>query len=135
MAIGLICLLLSVLASCGGSSESAKKAPTPSQQSTATAPSIPQATIADTASAPKTHVHEGKVVKALQALGPNTTYLELESNNKRFWIAASKLDTKVGDTVQYSTDNAVKMRDFTSTALGGRKFDEILFIPDAKVKK
>ena len=75
---------------------------------------------------------EAKVTKIIQAFGPNTTYLELQNNDRIYWAAVARLDTKVGDTIRYATENTIQESKFFSRALN-RTFEEIYFIPNAEI--
>jgi len=71
----------------------------------------------------------GKVVKAMHAGG--YTYMELESEGKVFWIAATMMNVKRDDNVAWT--DAALMKNFKSPSLR-RNFDEILFVSNAKVQ-
>ena len=73
---------------------------------------------------------EGRVVATLDA--PGYTYMELENNGKRFWIAAPTTRVKVGDRVNYV--QSMVMNNFASSTLN-RKFDRIIFVTSATVQK
>lgn len=66
---------------------------------------------------------EGVVTAVHQAGG--YTYLEVERNGRRAWLASSPVAVAVGDRVAWA--DAALMRDFPSRALG-RTFDELLFV-------
>ncbi len=73
---------------------------------------------------------EGKVVSSVNA--SIYTYMELESGNKRFWIAAPTTKVKVGDRVRF-VDSMI-MENFNSKSLN-RTFDRIIFVSSATVLK
>jgi hypothetical protein len=57
----------------------------------------------------------------------NYTYLQVEENANKFWIAVVKSDSKPGDSVYYS--KASEMKDFKSRELN-RTFASIFFVDD-----
>ena len=59
------------------------------------------------------------------------TYLNVEENNSKFWIAVVKREAKTGDSVYYS--QAYEMKDFYSKELG-RTFPTIFFVQDPSNK-
>ncbi|WP_455365734.1 hypothetical protein [Kaarinaea lacus] len=65
----------------------------------------------------------GQVVNALR--GGGYTYIEVENNGERFWIASSVINVKRNDIVAW--ENGSVMTNFTSFALN-RKFEEIHFV-------
>jgi len=65
----------------------------------------------------------GSVVSVQQAGG--YTYLEVDSQGKRLWMASSPVRVNVGDKVRWG--GGAVMRNFTSKSLG-RTFDELLFV-------
>ena len=65
----------------------------------------------------------GQVVNALR--GGGYTYMEVENNGERFWIASSVINVRRNDIVAW--ENGSVMSDFTSYALN-RKFEEIHFV-------
>lgn len=75
---------------------------------------------------------EARVIASIEARGYNTTYLELEADSKRFWIASSKLEVKTGNRVRFSTGKAVRLVNFTSKALN-RTFRSIDFVSEVTV--
>jgi len=72
----------------------------------------------------------GKVIKAMHAGG--YTYMQVETDGKEKWIAATMMNVKRNDTVSW-TDAAV-MTNFTSSTLR-KTFDEILFVSKASIDK
>ncbi len=61
----------------------------------------------------------------------NYTYLQVDENNSKFWIAVVKTDSKPGDSVYYTS--AYEMKDFVSKELG-RTFPSIFFVQDPSNK-
>jgi hypothetical protein len=55
------------------------------------------------------------------------TYLQVEENNTKFWIAVVKREAKPGDSIYYS--QAYEMKDFVSKELG-RTFPSVFFVQD-----
>lgn len=76
--------------------------------------------------------NDATVIASIDAYGYNTTYMELEADGKRFWIASSKLDIKTGNRVRFSTDKAVRLVNFTSKSLN-RTFSSIYFVSEVAV--
>jgi len=73
--------------------------------------------------------HGVKVGEVIQTT--NYTYLQVEENDNKFWIAIVKSDTKPGDSVYYSND--YEMKDFVSKELG-RTFPSVFFVQDPSNK-
>jgi hypothetical protein len=69
--------------------------------------------------------HGVSVTEVIQTT--NYTYLHVEENGIKFWIAVVKAETKPGDSVYYK--NAYEMKDFVSKELG-RTFPSIFFVQD-----
>ncbi|MEI7895692.1 MAG: hypothetical protein WCJ26_01555 [bacterium] len=59
----------------------------------------------------------------------NYTYLQVEENGAKFWIAVVKTASKPGDSVYYA--QAYEMKNFVSKELG-RTFPSIFFVQDPK---
>ncbi len=57
----------------------------------------------------------------------NYTYLQVDENNNKFWIAVVKVEAKNGDSVYYS--QAYEMKNFVSKELG-RTFTSVFFVQD-----
>ncbi len=74
--------------------------------------------------------HKGKVIETLDA-GPYT-YLQVEENGKKVWVAAMKAAVKKGDTVEFP--NSQPMVNFESKKLK-RTFAEVYFADTLKVTK
>ena len=68
-------------------------------------------------------LQRGKIVQAMDA--GTYTYLELATDKGNLWVAAPKMEAKVGATVRFET--GVEMRDFESPTLK-RTFDSIYFV-------
>ncbi|MEI7500227.1 MAG: GW dipeptide domain-containing protein [Bacteroidota bacterium] len=73
--------------------------------------------------------HGVSVIEVIQT--SNYTYLQVEENNKKFWIAIVRADAKPGDSVYYTNDS--EMKDFLSKELG-RTFPSIYFVQDPSNK-
>jgi len=71
---------------------------------------------------------QGKVVEIISGAG--YSYLLLESDGKKFWIAGTQVSAKAGDAVRYIEN--VTMSNFTSKTLN-RTFDQIVFASDVAV--
>jgi len=74
--------------------------------------------------------NSGKVIRAMH--GGGYTYMEIENNSEKFWIASTMINVKRDDIVTWT--DASLMKDFKSSTLR-RTFDEILFVTTASVKK
>jgi hypothetical protein len=61
----------------------------------------------------------------------NYTYLQVEENDTKFWIAVVSRDSKPGDSLYYS--KFAEMKNFSSRELG-RTFPSILFVDDPSDK-
>ena len=70
----------------------------------------------------------GKVIEVID--GGGYSYIELESDNKKVWIAGIQVEAKVGDIVSYIEN--VTMENFTSRALN-KTFDKIIFASSVSV--
>jgi len=70
-------------------------------------------------------MHGVSVTEVIQT--NNYTYLQVEENTKKFWIAVVKADSKPGDSVYYS--KTYEMKDFVSKELG-RTFPSVYFVQD-----
>ena len=57
--------------------------------------------------------------------GSGYTYVLVEEESEKYWMALSKIEVKVGDKVYY--ENAMEMKDFESKELN-KVFDKILFV-------
>jgi len=65
------------------------------------------------------------VIEVIQT--SNYTYLQVEENDNKFWIAVESREAKSGDVLYYS--KAGEMKNFTSKELG-RTFPSIFFVED-----
>lgn len=74
--------------------------------------------------------HKGTVVTTMNVEG--YTYMELENNGGKFWIACPNVEVKVGDAVE--TSAGMLMTDFYSKTLK-RTFKEIHFVTYVEVVK
>lgn len=77
--------------------------------------------------APEGPIAEASVVQAIDGAG--YTYLEVEADGKRFWIAGTQVKVSKGDKVQY-IENVV-MENFASRSLN-RTFERIIFASSVK---
>ena len=73
--------------------------------------------------------HGVSVTEVIQTSG--YTYLQVEENNKKLWIAVVRREAKPGDSVYYS--QAYEMKDFVSKELG-RTFASVFFVQDPSDK-
>lgn len=69
------------------------------------------------------NIHTGVVQEVLQAT--SYTYLKVEEGDRYFWIAISKRESKVGETISFAAGH--EMKNFESKDLQ-RKFDSIYFV-------
>ncbi len=69
------------------------------------------------------------VIEAVQTT--NYTYLQVEENKNKFWIAVVKSTTRPGDSIYYSI--ASEMKGFFSKELG-RTFPSVFFVQDPSSK-
>ena len=116
-----------ILASCAGDnkpSSATPKAETGTPTSAAKVEDLPEEKDSD--------LLEAKVLQALHTFGPNTTYLELQTNQQSYWVASSKIDAKAGDRVRYSREQTIRMEKFNSKSLN-RVFATILFIAEIEI--
>jgi hypothetical protein len=73
--------------------------------------------------------HGVSVTEVIQT--SNYTYLQVEENDKKFWIAIIKTEAKPGDSVYYT--KSAEMKDFKSRELN-RTFPSIYFVDDPSNK-
>ena len=73
---------------------------------------------------------EGIVMEVLDTTG--YTYMELENDGRRFWIAAPTTQVKPGDHIRFV--QSMSMENFTSKTLN-RTFRRVLFVSSTMVKK
>ena len=74
--------------------------------------------------------HKGKVLETMDSGG--YTYVQVEENGQKVWVAAMQTKVKVGDTVEFP--DAPPMVNFQSKTLK-RTFDKIIFSPGLAVNK
>jgi hypothetical protein len=74
--------------------------------------------------------HKGKVVETMESGG--YTYVLIEENGQKVWVAAMQTPVKVGDTVEFP--DSPPMINFQSKTLK-RTFDKIIFAPGLAVNK
>ena len=70
-------------------------------------------------------IHQAKVQETLNSGG--YTYMKVKDGKNSYWIAMTKRDVKVGDTVKFNEQ--IWMKNFHSKTLN-RTFDNILFAAD-----
>lgn len=125
----LLVLLLLQLISCS------KNTPTPMDSKNT---AIPPTTVA-TPSAQEMPTHTdpdstqiGLVTQIFTVAGPNTAYLEVDTQGKKIWIAIANMGVKTGDQVKFSTKDAMLMENFNSQFLN-RTFDKVWFVQQIEV--
>ncbi len=74
--------------------------------------------------------HKGKVVETMDSGG--YTYVQVEENGQKLWVAVMQTKVKVGDTVEFP--DSPPMVNFQSKTLK-RTFDKIIFAPGLAVNK
>jgi len=74
--------------------------------------------------------HKGKVVETMDSGG--YTYVQVDENGQKVWVAAMQTPVKVGDTVEFP--DSPPMVNFQSKTLK-RTFDKIIFAPGLAVNK
>ena len=74
--------------------------------------------------------HKGKVLTTMDAAG--YTYMEVEENGQKLWVAIMQTPIKVGDVVEFP--DSPPMSNFTSKTLK-RTFEKIIFAPAVRVVK
>ncbi len=74
--------------------------------------------------------HKGKVLETMDSGG--YTYVQIEENGEKLWVAAMQTPVKVGDTVEFP--DSPPMVNFQSKTLK-RTFDKIIFAPGLAVNK
>lgn len=72
--------------------------------------------------------HKGKVTETMDSGG--YTYVQVEENGQKLWVAVMQTKVKVGDTVEFP--DSPPMINFQSKTLK-RTFDKIIFAPGIKV--
>lgn len=74
--------------------------------------------------------HKGKVVETMDSGG--YTYVQIDENGQKIWVAAMQTPVKVGDTVEFP--DSPPMINFQSKTLK-RTFEKIIFAPGLAVNK
>jgi hypothetical protein len=74
--------------------------------------------------------HKGKVVSTMNAAG--YTYVEVEENGQKIWVAVMETKVKPGEVVEFP--DSPPMINFQSKSLK-RTFDKIIFAPGLRVSK
>ncbi|HJV35896.1 hypothetical protein [Geomonas sp.] len=74
--------------------------------------------------------HKGKVIETMDSGG--YTYVQVDENGQKLWVAAMQTPVKVGDTVEFP--DSPPMINFQSKTLK-RTFDKIIFAPGLAVNK
>jgi len=72
--------------------------------------------------------HKGKVVETMNAAG--YTYVQVEENGQKLWIAVMETKVNAGDIVEFP--DSPPMINFKSKALN-RTFDKIIFAPGLRI--
>lgn len=74
--------------------------------------------------------HKGKVLQTMDSGG--YTYVEVDENGQKLWVAVMQTKVKVGDTVEFP--DSPPMINFSSKTLK-RTFEKIIFAPGIAVNK
>lgn len=74
--------------------------------------------------------HKGKVVDTMNAAG--YTYVQVEENGQKLWVAVLETKVKPGDVVEFP--DSPPMVNFQSKSLN-RTFDKIIFAPGLRISK
>ena len=74
--------------------------------------------------------HKGKVVSTMNSGG--YTYVEVEENGQKIWVAVMETKVKAGDVVEFP--DSPPMVNFQSKSLN-RTFDKIIFAPGLRISK
>ena len=72
--------------------------------------------------------HKGKVTSTMDAAG--YTYVEVEENGQKIWVAVMQTKVKVGDIVEFP--DSPPMVNFQSKSLK-RTFDKVIFAPGLRI--
>jgi len=125
-----ITLAVVALASAGcKKQEEAPKAPAmPPQQMPSAAPGANPHAGLKPQEIPAGAGHKGKVVNTMDSGG--YTYVEVEENGQKLWVAVMQTKVKVGDTVEFP--DSPPMVNFQSKTLK-RTFDKIIFAPGLRI--
>jgi hypothetical protein len=74
--------------------------------------------------------HKGKVINTMDSGG--YTYVEVEENGQKLWVAVMQTKVKQGDVVEFP--DSPPMINFQSKTLK-RTFDKIIFAPGLRISK
>ena len=74
--------------------------------------------------------HKGKVIETMDSGG--YTYVQVDENGQKLWVAVMQTKVKVGDTVEFP--DSPPMVNFSSKTLK-RTFEKIIFAPGLAVNK
>ena len=74
--------------------------------------------------------HKGKVLETMDSGG--YTYVQVDENGQKLWVAVMQTKVKVGDTVEFP--DSPPMVNFSSKTLK-RTFEKIIFAPGLAVNK
>jgi nitrous oxide reductase accessory protein NosL len=74
--------------------------------------------------------HKGKILSTKDAAG--YTYLEVEENGQKLWVAVMQTKVNIGDVVEFP--DSPPMVNFQSKSLN-RTFDKIIFAPGIRIVK
>lgn len=133
-AVVIVAMVALAAAGCKKKEEAAPQAPPagmPAQQMPGAAPAgDPHAGMQPQAIPAGAPTHKGKVVTTMDAAG--YTYMEVEENGQKLWVAIMQTPIKVGDVVEFP--DSPPMTNFTSKTLK-RTFDKIIFAPAVRVVK
>ena len=72
--------------------------------------------------------HKGKVLETMNAAG--YTYVQVEENGQKLWVAVMETQVKAGDIVEFP--DSPPMVNFQSKSLK-RTFDKIIFAPGLRI--
>ena len=72
-------------------------------------------------------MHSVKAVETMNA--SNYSYINVEENGRKYWIAVPQMEVKVGETYFFS--KSMEMKNFKSESLN-RTFESILFVEDIR---
>ena len=74
--------------------------------------------------------HKGKVIETMNATP--YTYVQVEENGQKIWVAVMETKVKPGDVVEFP--DSPPMQNFKSKSLN-RTFDKIIFAPGLRISK
>lgn len=132
-AVVLVALVAIAAVGCKKKDEAPQAPPTgmPAQQMPAAAPGgDPHAGMKPQEIPTGAPTHKGKVVTTMDAAG--YTYMEVEENGQKLWVAIMQTPIKVGDVVEFP--DSPPMSNFQSKTLN-RTFEKIIFAPAVRVVK